>query len=224
MPQVAGWSFRSLDGLTMGWYPVTLQLAGRRCLVIGGGAVAERKVEGILAAGADVTVISPRLTRRLADRAAARSIVHRARVYRRGDVRGFVLAFAATGDTAVNAAVCHDSRRHGVWVNAADDPAHCDFILPSVLRRGELTVAVATGGTAPALARALRGDLQRRLGHDYAVLAGVMAEVRRELRARGQAPDASTWRRALDVPLRRLAARGRRPEARRRLLARLGAS
>jgi siroheme synthase-like protein len=208
----------------MGWYPVTLRLEGRRCVVIGGGAVAERKVEGVLEAGADVTVISPRLTPRLAELVAARRILHRARVYRAGDLEGFVLAFAATGATTVNAAVAREGQQRGVWVNAADDPAHCDFILPSILRRGDLTVAVTTGGTAPALARAVRQDLERHLGEDYAVLAEVMAEVRRELRANGRAPDAAAWRHALDVPLRRLVARGRRTEVRRRLLARLGAA
>jgi len=208
----------------MGWYPVTLRLEGRRCVVIGGGAVAERKVEGVLEAGADVTVISPRLTPRLAELVAARRILHRARVYRAGDLEGSVLAFPATGATTVNAAVAREGQQRGVWVNAADDPAHCDFILPSILRRGDLTVAVTTGGTAPALARAVRQDLERHLGEDYAVLAEVMAEVRRELRANGRAPVAAAWRHALDVPLRRLVARGRRTEVRRRLLARLGAA
>jgi siroheme synthase-like protein len=205
------------------WYPLTVNLEGRRCLVIGGGHVAERKVDGVLAVDADVTVVSPVVTPRLGDLALGGRIVHRARDYRAGDLKGFVLAFAASGDTAVNAAVAREGRRRGVWVNAVDDPAHCDFILPSILRRGDLTVAVATGGTAPALARAIREDLERHLTEDYAVLADVIAEIRRELRATGRAPDADTWHRALNVPLRRLVARGRRTEMRRRLLARLGA-
>jgi precorrin-2 dehydrogenase len=208
----------------VGWYPVTLDLTGRRCVVIGGGAVAERKVDGLIEAGAVVTIVSPALTPRLLRLAALRHIVHTPRRYRAGDLAGFVLAFAATGAVDVNAAVAREGRRRGIWVNAADDPAHCDFILPSVLRRGELTVAVATGGTAPALARAVREQIERHLGDDVAALAGIAADVRRELRARGHAADGAAWRRALDAPLRRLVAGGRRAAARRRLLARLGAA
>jgi len=207
----------------MGWYPIVLQLEGRRCVVIGGGEVAQRKVEGLLAAAAMVTVVSPSLTAELAALTAARRISHTRRVYRTGDLVGFFLAFVATDAPSVTAAVWREGRRRGVLVNAADDPAHCDFILPSVLRRGDLTVAVATGGATPALARAVREKLETQIGKEYGSLAAVVAQVRRELRARGHRVDAATWRRALDAPLRRLVARGRRAEARRRLLARLGA-
>ena len=208
----------------MGWYPITLDLTGRRCVVIGGGAVAERKIEGLLAAGAAVTVVSPALTPRLADLVHARRIAHTHRAYQAGDLAGFALAFAATGATDVNAAVAREGRRRGAWVNAADDPAHCNFILPSVLRRGELTVAGSTGGTAPALARAVRERIERQVGEEIAMLSEVAADVRRELRARGHVADSAAWQRALDAPLRRLAARGHRGAARRRLLARLGAA
>jgi len=205
----------------MGWYPITLELGDRRCLVIGGGAVAQRKVEGLLAAQAIVTVISPTLTRQLASLATARRIVYLRRRYRAGDLRGFAIAFAATGDVKVNAAVAREGRRRGVWVNAADDPAHCHFILPSVLRRGPVTVAVATGGATPALARVLRERLERHIGQEYGPLAEIMADVRRELRSRGHSADAARWRRAVDAPLQRLVARGQRAQARRRLLAQL---
>lgn len=206
----------------MGWYPITLQIAGRPCVVIGGGSVAERKVLGLLEAGAAVTVVSPTLTPRLADLAAARRINHTPRAYRAGDLEGFALAFAATGASEVSAAVAREGRERSVWVNAADDPAQCDFILPSVLRRGDLTVAVATGGSAPTLARVVREDLEVHLGPDLALLTEVVAEVRHELRRLGRSADGETWRRALDAPLRRLVAEGRRSEARRRLLEQLG--
>jgi uroporphyrin-III C-methyltransferase len=110
-----------------------------------------------------------------------------------------------------------------VWVNAADDPAHCDFFLPSVLRRGPLLVAVATGGASPALARAVREEIEQLLTPDYALLAEVVAGVRRELRARGRRADAESWARALGGDLRRLVGEGRRDEARAWLLERLGA-
>jgi siroheme synthase-like protein len=208
----------------MGYYPVFVEMENRPVLVVGGGEVAERKVEGLLAAGAAVRVVSPSLTPRLAALAAAGRIRHEARPYQPGDLAGFALAFVATGDEPVNAAVAREGRRRGVWVNAADDPAHCDFILPAVLRRGELTVAVATGGASPALARAVRQELEAYLTDDYAVLAEIVAEVRRELRARQRAPDAETWHRALGADLRALVAAGGREAAKRRLLERLGAA
>src|SRR5215472_16507592 len=138
----------------MGYYSVALDMTGRFTVVIGGGTVAERKVKGLLEAGAAVTVISPSLTAQLARWVKQGRISHVARSYTPGDLAGYELAFVATDDPRVNAAVFRESKKRGLWVNAADDPAHCDFILPSVLRRGELAVAVSTGGSSPALARA----------------------------------------------------------------------
>ncbi len=207
----------------MGYYPIVLELAGRPCLVIGGGAVAERKVEGLLAAGATVTVVSPELAPGLAALVAAGRLRHVARAYRAGDLASAQLAFVATDDGVVNEAVAREGRERGVWVNAADDPAHCDFLLPSVLRRGDLVVAVATGGASPALSRAIREELEGYFTEDYAALAEVVAEVRQEMKARGRLPDAEAWRRALDGDLRRLVAEGRRDEAKARLTWRLRA-
>jgi uroporphyrin-III C-methyltransferase/precorrin-2 dehydrogenase/sirohydrochlorin ferrochelatase len=204
-------------------YPLVVDLAGRACLVVGGGAVAERKVEGLLAADASVTVVSPTLTPALAALVRDARIRHARRRYRRGDLAGCTLAFAATGDRRVAAAVAREGRRRGVWVNVADDPAHCDFFLPSVLRRGPLLVAVATGGASPALARAVREEIERLLTPDYAALAEIVAGVRRELRARGRRANAESWARALGGDLRRLVGEGRRDEARAWLLERLGA-
>jgi siroheme synthase-like protein len=202
----------------MGFYPVFLELAGRPCVVVGGGPIARRKVEGLLEAGAAVTVVSPALEAGLATLAREGHLRHVARAYRPGDLAGAQLAFVATPDGAVNATVAREGRAQGVWVNAADDPERCDFILPSVLRRGALQVAVGTGGASPALARAVREELEGFLGEDYAALAEVVAEARTLLRARGRAPDAAAWRRVLDGDLRRLIADGRRDEARARLL------
>ncbi len=207
----------------MGYYPIFLELAGQPCLVVGGGAVAERKVDGLLAVGASVTVVSPMLSPGLEVLAKARRIRHVAREYNPGDLEGYQLAFVATDDRAVNAAVAREGQEHGVWVNAADDPEHCDFILPSIFRRGELVVAVATGGSSPALSRVVREEIEGYLGEEYGVLAEIAADVRRELRARGLSPDGEAWRKALDGDLRGLVAQGRRDEARARLLWRLRA-
>ena len=206
----------------MGYYPVFLDLTGRRCVVIGGGPVAERKVEGLIAAGASVTVVSPALTARLEALVREGRIRHVGRGYAPRDLAGHQLAFVATDDDEVNAAVARDGQAAGVWVNAADDPAHCDFILPSVLRRGDLVVAVATGGASPALSRAVREELETYFTEDYAVLAEVVAEVRRELKERARVPGWEAWRRALDGDLRRLIAEGRREEAKAGLLRLLG--
>ena len=207
----------------MASYPVVIDLAGRGCVVIGGGTVGERKVDGLLAVGAVVTVVSPTLSERLDALAKRGEIRHLRRRYRRGDLDGATLAFVATGDPRAAEAVAREGRRRGVWVNAADDPEHCDFFLPSVLRRGHLLIAVATGGASPALARAVREEIERRLPVDYAVLAETVAEVRREMRARGVRADASAWSRALSAEISRL---GSDPvdEARARLLQSLGAA
>jgi precorrin-2 dehydrogenase/sirohydrochlorin ferrochelatase len=202
----------------MGPYPVVLDLGGRPVLVVGGGAVAERKVEGLRAAGASITVVSPRVSARLAEMADDGNIIVRLRSYRRSDLRGVVVVFAATDDRDVNAAVAADSRRRRIWVNAVDDPDHCDFILPSVLRRGSLLVSVTTGGRSPALARIVREELERLLGSDYALLTDLAGDVRRELRTRGEQATAEAWTTALRGDVRRLVAAGRREEARRCLL------
>lgn len=205
----------------MGYYPVSLELAGRSCVVVGGGAVAERRIESLLAAGAVVTVVSPGLTRALAAMAAAGRIRHVARPYRHGDLDGAVLALVAAADPAVTAAVAGEARQRAVWLNAADDPGHCDFMLPALVRRGILTVAVASGGASPALTRALREHLDATLGPEWAPLGELAAEARRELRAAGRSADGEAWRRALASDVRELLAAGRADEARCRVRERL---
>ncbi len=206
----------------MGYFPVCMDMAGRPCLVVGGGAVAERKAEGLLAAGARVTVVSPALTPRIDTWAREDQLRVIRREYHAEDLAGQSLVFVATDDGAVNARVAGDARRVGLLVNAADDPAHCDFILPAVLRRGELMVAVSTGGASPALSRAVRDELDAYLDReDYAALAEVAADVRRGLRARGAPAPWERWRSALDAGLRRLVTAGRTTEARARLMERL---
>ena len=205
----------------LGHFPCFLDLSEKPCVVVGGGDVAERKVQSLLSAGALVTVVSPRLSPGLTRLVAEGRIRHLARAYRRGDLAGAVLAFAATDDPAVTLAVAAEARRRRVWLNAADDPAHCDFILPSVLRRGRLTVAVSTGGASPAVARAVREELEAVLTDRHATLLDVASAVRDELRAEGTSPDGDGWRRALGDPVRRLIADGRALDARQELARRL---
>lgn len=204
-------------------YPVALDLAGRDCLVVGGGPVAARKAEGLLEAAARVTVVSPVLVPTLLALATEGRVHWKPREYRTGDVAGAALVMVATDDRAVNAEVAAEARARGVWVNCADDPAHCDFALPAVLRRGPVTVAVSTGGASPAMARLLREEIGRELPADWAAVTELAAGVRRELRARGIVPGGARWRAALGEELRALVAAGRECEAREWLRERLGA-
>lgn len=206
----------------MGYYPVLLDLTGRRCVMVGGGAIAERRIDGLLAAGARVTVISPRLTRALEALAADGRIEHAARGYREGDLAGADLAFVATDAGEVNRAVAREAQGRGIWINAADDPVRCTFILPALVRRGDLTVAVATGGSSPALARAIREELEAYLTEDYTTLASIAAEARRAVRAAGRPVTADAWRRALGPEVRRLIVERGRDDAKHRLLELLG--
>jgi siroheme synthase-like protein len=206
----------------MGYYPISLDLVGRPCLVVGGGAIAERKVAALVEAGARVTVVSPSLTPALLRLATEAPLRWRPREYAQGDAAGFVLVMVATDDRAVNAAVAVECRERCIWVNCADDPARCDFILPSVLRRGAVTVAVSTGGASPTMARLVREELDALVPRDVAVLTDVVASVRSALSEDGVSLDAERWRQALDGELRSLVAAGRTTEARARLRDRLG--
>ncbi len=189
-------------------------MTGRRCLVIGGGPVAERKIAALLEVGAAVTVISPDISETIARWSKENLLGLAARLYRPGDLAGYELAFIATNDAEMNAAVYNEGRERGVWVNAADDPAHCDFILPSVLRRGDLAVAVSSGGHSPALARAIREELELYFTGEYQLLAKLAAEVRDELRQRSISVPFESWRKGLSGEVRQLLIRGDVTEAR----------
>ena len=207
----------------MAYYPVFIELRDRACLVIGGGREAQRKVEGLLAAEGKVTVIAPALTDDLKRLLAEGRIAWTEREYREGDVEGYEVVMVATDDGAVNAEVSAEGKRRRVWVNAADDPANCDFILPAVIRKGSITVAASTGGGSPALARRLREELEAYLTEEMPALADLLKEVRAELRSRGVLPDAEVWQRAIDEDLRVLLAQRKYRQAKTRLLEALGA-
>jgi precorrin-2 dehydrogenase / sirohydrochlorin ferrochelatase len=207
----------------MGYYPVFLEMKDRRCVVIGGGAVAERKVEGLVTAGANVTVISPGITDGLKELLKQGAIRHVAREYQTGDRAGYDLVFVATDNLEINAVVSSEARSLRIWVNSADDPDHCDFILPAVIRRGDLAVAVSTGGVSPAVTRAIREELDQYVSADYASFVQIAGEVRRELREKSVSPGAGAWNRALKGDFRRLIKEGRPEQAKELLLETLGA-
>lgn len=206
----------------MAYYPIFIELSDRPCVVIGGGREAQRKVNGLLAAKAKVTVISPTLTRELQRFLADGEIDCIQREYVEGDMEGYEICMVATDDGAVNAQVAAEGKRRRIWVNAADDPANCDFILPAVIRRGSITVAASTGGTSPALARRLREELEAYLTEEMPALADLLGEVRADLKARDMLPDAELWQSAIDEDLRVLLAQRKYRQAKARLLEGLG--
>jgi len=158
-------------------FPVSLEVAGRRCVVFGAGPLAQSRAAALLDAGAAVTVI--------------------ARPHEDGDLAGAFLAVAATGDPAETARIFAEAEREGVLLNAVDDPAHCHFAVPAVLRRGDLLVAVSTGGRAPGFAGRVRDEVARTVGAEHGALLDLIAEVRAELPAEW----AAGWRDALDPVL-----------------------
>lgn len=162
-------------------YPIYLDLRGRRCVVVGGGSVAERKVNVLIERDAEVVVISPELSPRLAGLAREGKIAHVPRAYAPGDLEDVWLVFGATDDRATNAAVFEEAEARGVPVNVVDDPELCSFTVPSIVARGELQIAISTGGASPALAAKLRGDLEEEYGPEYATLVEVLGEFRGEV-------------------------------------------
>jgi uroporphyrin-III C-methyltransferase / precorrin-2 dehydrogenase / sirohydrochlorin ferrochelatase len=179
-------------------HPIFLDLTGQPVVVIGGGAVAERKVEALVASGACITVVSPEVTDLIAQRAAEGSLTLQLRPYRSGDLAGCRLAYAATSNTVVNQAVRDEARDAGIWLNAVDMPALCDFITPATVRRGHLTLAVSTNGRCPELAKEIRKSLERAYGPEYAELVDEMGEAREREKA-GQAPAAPEFRTAAGI-------------------------
>lgn len=201
-------------------YPVNLVVADRPCLVVGGGRVAVTKVRGLVEAGARVTVVAPEVDPRIVD---AGVDVER-RPYRRGEVAGYRLVVAATGDPAVNQQVYDDGEAAGVWVNSADDPERCSFILPARIRQGRLTVTVSTGGHSPAVAAWLRERLSAELGPEYDQLIELLSAARMEVQAEGVGTEQLDWRRALDSGILDLVRAGRLEDAKERLRACLSSS
>lgn len=190
-------------------YPVFLRLEGRACLVVGGGAVARRKVQGLLRAGARLTVVAPEAEGEVQALAEAGRVQWLRRGFETSDLEGMVLAFAASSDGEVNRRVAAEGAVRGVWVNLADDPEASDFHVPAVHRRGALAVAVATGGASPALAAWVRDRIAGQLPPGLEELL----EVARQLREITPPPDARCFRELFDSGILEDLARGNREEA-----------
>jgi siroheme synthase-like protein len=209
-------------------YPIALELSGRRCVVTGGGREAEGKARALLEADADVVVIAPVVGDGLGDLVRRGEITHIPRCYRHGDLAGAFLVIAADTDRAVRAAVFEEAEAGRVLCNAVDDIEHCHFAVPSIVRRGELLMAISTGGRAPALAKRIRRRLSQEYGWQWEALVDVVGEVRAATlpsRTVDFATWAARWRGVLDQvdALLELLDAGRIDEVRARVYAALNA-
>lgn len=199
-------------------YPVVLRLAGRRCVVVGGGSVATRKIGTLVRSGADVLVVAPEIAPEIEEFEASGGVHVERRPFEPADLDGALLAFAATDQRAVNRAVVEAAKERGVLANVSDDPSASDFNNPGIVRRRDITLAISTGGRSPAFARFLREQLQAWLTDTRCILLDLVAEVRRDLRRSGRSPDAEDWQHAIDdEQVVRAIEAGDREGARRRL-------
>ncbi len=160
------------------YFPICLKIAGRQCLVIGGGRVGERKAQGLLAYGAVVKVVSPELSEGLSSLLRAGKIDWLPRLYQEGDLAGAFLVIAATDDFAVQEQVYAEAEERNILLNVADVPKWCNFILPATARRGDLSISVSTAGKSPALASTLRQALEVQFGPEYGVLLNILGALR----------------------------------------------
>lgn len=173
----------------MKYYPIYLDITNKRCIVVGGGDVAERKAERLLSFGARVTVIGKALTPLLETMKRDGRIEHINADYDGTFISDAFMVIGATDREDVNARISRDGRHTGILVNIVDDPGRCDFILPSIMQRGDLSIAVSTGGKSPALAKKLREDLETLYGPEYKVLLDVLGNLREKVAARGHSSD-----------------------------------
>ncbi len=201
------------------YYPVFLNIKDKKCVVVGGGQVALRKVKSLLECGAKVTVISSDICAELETLAVGTALILTRRNYRLGDLKGASVAYAATNDLKVNHRVAEEGKREFVLVNVVDNAAESDFIVPSYFSRGDITLAVSTSGKSPALARKIRSTLEKDFGNEFAELALLINDVRSNLKQKNVRFEGDTWQQALDIDsLLKLIKTGRKDDARKMLL------
>ena len=181
------------------YYPIFLNICQKKCVVVGGGEIALRKVRTLLERGAIVQTIAPTLCSGLSLLVDSKAISVLPRNYQPGDLKNTCIAIAATTETETNKKVAMEARRRGIPVNVVDDPEQSDFIVPACVQRGELTIAVSTAGKSPALARKIRNRLEKDFGEEYACLVTLIGETRSELKEQGVAISQSAWQDALDL-------------------------
>jgi precorrin-2 dehydrogenase/sirohydrochlorin ferrochelatase len=165
----------------MPYYPVCLELRDRKCLVIGGGKVAEQKVYTLIACQAAVTVVSPEVTAGLQNLIDENKIIYLRKKYEETDLEGAFVVIAATNQTEINARIYRDASRRNLLVNVVDSPKYCSFITPALVRRGDLLLSVSTSGKSPALAKKIRKKLESEFGEEYQQFLEIMGELREKI-------------------------------------------
>lgn len=175
------------------FYPVFLNLTERRCVIIGGGQIAEGKISKLLDSGAKIIVISPDATQGIRGFAERGQIELDLRKYQEGDLQGAFLAIAATNDRVVNQEIFEEAEKQGILLNAVDDMPRCSFIAPSIVERGPVTVAISTGGASPALARKLREKMEVSSALDWADATSVLSKARQIIKDKQIAVDPQRW-------------------------------
>lgn len=166
----------------MALYPVFLKLENRKVLIVGGGAIAEQKIEGVLRSATDVTVMAPQITPRIRDWVQQGRLRHVACEFSPGMAQGYFLVIAATDSDAVNHAVYAEAKAAGALCNAVDDMPYCDFYAPALVSRGEFQIAISTGGNSPSLAQHIRKDLEAEYGPEYEAWTAWLGRMRTALR------------------------------------------
>ncbi len=174
----------------MRYYPVSLDIKNRKCLVVGGGSVGTRKVKTLVECGAKVTVVSPGVSGNLLELASSSSIVLKKRPYRETDLNGIFLVISTTDDEELNRQISIDAEKLNMLCNIADRPKVCNFILPSIVHREDLTISISTSGKSPALAKKLRLELEEQFGNEYAELLRLMGAIRKKLLGQKHEPEA----------------------------------
>ena len=204
------------------YYPILLNVLGRKCLVIGGGNVSLRKVKTLLEHGANVEVVSPVLCPELNQLAAEGAIRVIQRDYNSEDLQHAFISIAATDDTKTNERIASEARRRGILTNVVDDPKNSDFIVPSCFERGDIIVAVSTSGRSPALARKIRSQLETDFKTEYVQLTIVAEKVRSTLKQQGITASNDAWQQVLSLnSLIELLRQGKNQEAEELMLTRL---
>ena len=172
----------------MKYYPVCLDVKNRNCLVVGGGSVGARKVLTLLKCSAKVTIVSLTFSEKIKN-LEHKNIRYIKKEYHKNDLKGMFLVIGATNDIELNKKVWHDTQQKNMLCNIVDFPKTCNFILPAIVRRGDLIIAVSTSGKSPAFARKLRQDLEKEFGQEYADFLFLMGKIRRKLLAKKHAPE-----------------------------------
>ncbi len=201
----------------MGYYPIVMDLTGRKCLVVGGGEVALRKARSLSEAAARVTVIAPEV---LSEIEALEGVQVEKRAWQAGDAAGYALVFAATDDPALNAAVSEEARASSIPINVVDSPELCSFIVPACVKRGDLLIAITTSGKSPALSKRIRMELEKSYGLEYTEFVELLGDIRRQVKQRysEQSDREAAFNRLVNCGILELLKAGERDQARKKAL------